>query len=172
MAGTSEVLQKIKKKRHISHPVLVPNVKGMDTLVDALERYPPTTEQPLPLTNEIAVFVAASESFSKANLNCSIEESLKKLEPVFRLARFKNLKVRGYVSTVIGCPFEGRISPEKVKEVAGLLNQLGCYEISLGDTIGIGTPSTVLAMLGEVQKVVPIEKLAVSKRNQPERSAC
>ncbi|KAG8969839.1 hypothetical protein FRC05_000816 [Tulasnella sp. 425] len=161
MAGTADVLLQIKKRSGVRYPVLVPNVKGLDTLVDLLERHPPPagSSEP-PLTDEIAVFVAASESFSKANINCSIGESIDRLVPVVRLARFKGLRVRGYVSTVITCPYEGAIAPEKVKDVAKALNQLGCYEISLGDTVGTGTPITVENMLDAVSGVVPVEKLA------------
>lgn len=163
MAGTADVLLQIKRKPEVRYPVLVPNLKGMDTLVDLLERHPPPagSYEP-PLTDEIAVFIAASESFSKANINCSITESIDRLGPVIRLARFKGLRVRGYVSTVITCPYEGPIAPEKVRDVAKALHQIGCYEISLGDTVGTGTPITVESMLNAVTSVVPVEKLAVS----------
>ncbi|KAG8918338.1 hypothetical protein FRC01_001918 [Tulasnella sp. 417] len=151
----------IKRNPDVRYPVLVPNVKGLDTLVDLLERHPPPagSYEP-PLTDEIAVFIAASESFSKANINCSIGESIDRLVPVVRLARFKGLRVRGYVSTVITCPYEGPIAPEKVRDAAKALHQLGCYEISLGDTVGTGTPITVEKMLNAVTSVVPVEKLA------------
>ncbi|KAG8934835.1 hypothetical protein FRC03_009509 [Tulasnella sp. 419] len=160
MAGTADVLKQIQHKRHIRYPVLVPNLKGLDLLVDLLESHPPSGNHGHPLTDEIAVFVAASESFSKANINCSITESIDRLVPVMQLARFKGLRVRGYVSTVITCPFEGKIEPTKVRDVAKMLNQLGCYEVSLGDTVGTGTPTTVEAMLNAVSSEVPIEKLA------------
>ncbi|KAG8925603.1 hypothetical protein FRC01_009926 [Tulasnella sp. 417] len=161
MAGTADVLLQINRNPDVRYPVLVPNVKGLDTLVDLLERHPPPagSYEP-PLTDEIAVFIAASESFSKANINCSIAESIDRLVPVVRLARFKGLRVRGYVSTVITCPYEGPIAPEKVRDAAKTLHQLGCYEISLGDTVGTGTPITVEKMLNAVTSVVPVEKLA------------
>ncbi|KAG9006076.1 hypothetical protein FRB90_010081 [Tulasnella sp. 427] len=161
MAGTADVLLQIKKRPEIRYPVLVPNVKGLDTLVDLLEHHPPPAgSSEHPLTDEIAVFIAASESFSKANINCTIGESIDRLFPVVRLARFKGLRVRGYVSTVISCPYEGPIAPEKVRDVAKALHQLGCYEVSLGDTVGTGTPITVEKMLNAVTSVVSVEKLA------------
>ncbi len=150
----------IRHRPNVKYPVLIPNIKGLDNLVELLESHQLSTG--LPLTDEIAVFVAASESFSKANINCSISESLDRLQPIFRLARFKGLRVRGYVSTVITCPFEGPISPEKVKDVAKVLHDMGCYEISLGDTVGTGTPTSVEKMLHAVTAAIPVEKLAVS----------
>ncbi|KAG8902360.1 hypothetical protein FRB99_004550 [Tulasnella sp. 403] len=143
MAGTAEVLQRFLHKPGIGYPVLVPNTKGLDTLIELLERHASEHGNSKPLTDEIAVFIAASESFSKANINCSIAESIDRLVPVVRLAKFKGLRVRGYVSTVITCPYEGSIAPERVRDVAKALDQLGCYEISLGDTVGTGTPVTV-----------------------------
>jgi len=165
MAGTSQVLLGIKHKPSVRYPVLVPNIKGLDALVALLEAHPPSGSEASPLTDEIAVFVAASESFSKANINCSIAESIDRLAPVVRLARFKGLRIRGYVSTVITCPYEGPIAPEQVRDVAKALNGLGCYEISLGDTVGTGTPVTVEKMLNAVTSVLPVEKLAVSLRS-------
>lgn len=159
MAGTADVLLNIKHKPSVRYPVLVPNTKGLDTLINLLESHETATP---PLTDEIAVFIAASESFSKANLNCTIAESIERLIPVVRLAQFKKLRIRGYVSTVITCPYEGPIAPEKVRDVAKALHQLGCYEISLGDTVGTGTPATVEKMLNAVTSVIPVEKLAVS----------
>jgi len=162
MAGTVDVLRQISHRPFVKYPVLVPNLKGLDNLVAVLEEAEADSHATQPLTDEIAVFVAASESFSKANINCGIAESLERLVPVMRLANFKRLRVRGYVSTVITCPYEGAIDPAKVAEIAHVLESLGCYEISLGDTVGTGTPKTVEAMLNAVMQKVKVEKLAVS----------
>ncbi|XP_078502927.1 3-hydroxymethyl-3-methylglutaryl-CoA lyase, cytoplasmic isoform X2 [Lissotriton helveticus] len=110
---------------------------------------------------EVAVFGAASESFSKMNINCSIEESLSKFEEVTKSARDMNIPVRGYVSCALGCPYEGNIVPDKVAEVSKRLYSMGCYEISLGDTIGVGTPGSMKKMLEAVMKEVPLSALAV-----------
>ncbi|KAG8875145.1 hypothetical protein FRB97_005379 [Tulasnella sp. 331] len=158
MAGTADVLKQITHMSDIRYPVLVPNAKGLETLLALLSAVSSTTSSPL--TDEIAIFVAASESFSKANINCSIAESLTRVEPVVREAKENGLRVRGYVSTVISCPYEGSVQPDKVKDVAKALDQLGCYEISLGDTVGTGTPATVEQMLDKVVQVVPVERLA------------
>ncbi|XP_064411466.1 3-hydroxy-3-methylglutaryl-CoA lyase, cytoplasmic isoform X3 [Latimeria chalumnae] len=110
---------------------------------------------------EVAVFAAASESFSKMNINCSIEESLAKFEEVIKLAKYRNIPVRGYVSCALGCPYEGKIEQVKVAEVSKKLYSMGCYEISLGDTIGVGTPGSMKKMLEAVMKEVPQRALAV-----------
>ncbi|XP_044109024.1 3-hydroxymethyl-3-methylglutaryl-CoA lyase, cytoplasmic isoform X1 [Neovison vison] len=110
---------------------------------------------------EISVFGAASESFSKKNINCSIEESMQKFEEVVKSARHMNIPVRGYVSCALGCPYEGTISPQKVTEVSKRLYGMGCYEISLGDTIGVGTPGSMKRMLESVMKEIPPSALAV-----------
>ncbi|KAG8993948.1 hypothetical protein FRB94_010247 [Tulasnella sp. JGI-2019a] len=165
MAGTADVLKQINHMPNASYSVLVPNAKGLETLLALLSTSSSTTSNPL--TDEIAVFVAASESFSKANINCSIAESLSRLEPVVREAQENGLRVRGYVSTVITCPYEGKIIPEKVKDVVKALDQLGCYEISLGDTVGTGTPVTVEQMLDKVMQVVPAKKLAAHVSQGP-----
>ncbi|EKV31696.1 Hydroxymethylglutaryl-CoA lyase [Caenispirillum salinarum AK4] len=148
MAGTAEVLSLIHRKPGVSYPVLVPNLKGMEA-AEAAEG-----------VHEIAVFGAASESFSKKNINCSIAESLDRFKPVAERALANGWKVRGYVSCVLGCPYEGEIAPEKVAEVAAALLTMGCYEISLGDTIGTGTPAKAQAMVDAVAAKVPVEKLA------------
>jgi hydroxymethylglutaryl-CoA lyase len=148
MADSSDVLKSIKKLPGVSYPVLAPNLKGFQAAVEAG-------------ANEVAIFGAASESFSQKNINCSIEESLKRFEEVMQAAKAQNVKVRGYVSCVLGCPYEGKIAPEAVARVAKKLLDMGCYEISLGDTIGVGTPGTTVAMLNEVQKHVPVNQLAV-----------
>ena len=158
MASTAEVVQSARlsalrsSHKDLSLPVLVPNTKGLDSLL----ALPPN------LTDEIAVFVSASEGFSRANLNCSIAESLARLEPVFRTAHDRGLKVRGYVSVVLGCPFDGRVEPQQVAKVAKALRDLGAYEVSLGDTIGVGVPrgwdDVVVAC---EQQGVPARELAV-----------
>ncbi|WP_043634299.1 hydroxymethylglutaryl-CoA lyase [Chromobacterium haemolyticum] len=147
MAGSAEVLAGLDLAGPVSYPVLVPNEQGMEAALDAGAR-------------EIAVFGAASESFSRRNINASIAESLQRFAPVMARAQAAGVPVRGYVSCVVGCPYEGRIAPAKVAEVAARLLDMGCYEISLGDTIGVGTPSSVLAMLEAVSKAVPITQLA------------
>jgi len=132
----------------VSYPVLVPNIKGFQGAVECGAK-------------EVAIFGAASESFSRKNINCSIEESLKRFEPVLSAAKECGVLVRGYVSCVVGCPYEGRIDPKEVARVAKIMYDMGCYEISLGDTIGVGTPGTIREMLEEVVKVVPCDRLAV-----------
>jgi len=150
MSDHREVMSAITSLPHhsVSYPVLVPNIKGMQAAVECGAR-------------EVAIFGAASESFSKKNINCSIDESLARFEPVLQSAQQSGVKVRGYVSCVVGCPYEGNIQPKQVARVAKLMYDMGCYEISLGDTIGVGTPGTIKAMLEEVIKVIPLERLAV-----------
>ena len=148
MAGTAEVLQAFAGRAGISLPVLVPNEKGLDAALAAGAR-------------EIAIFGAASETFSQKNINCSIEESLQRFRPVAERALAAGVKVRGYVSCVLGCPYEGRVQPGKVAEVAARLFELGCYEISLGDTIGVGTPRAAREMLKAAGQRVPLPRLAV-----------
>ena len=148
MAGTAEVLQAFAGRAGISLPVLVPNEKGLDAALAAGAR-------------EIAIFGAASETFSQKNINCSIEELLQRFRPVAERALAAGVKVRGYVSCVLGCPYEGRVQPGKVAEVAARLFELGCYEISLGDTIGVGTPRAAREMLKAAGQRVPLPRLAV-----------
>ena len=148
MADSAEVLAGIDRRDGVSYPVLVPNMKGLDAAAAAG-------------AEEIAVFGAASESFTRKNINCSIAESLARFAPVCEAAQAAGTKVRGYVSCVLGCPYEGAVAPAKVAEVAARLAELGCYEISLGDTIGVGTPARAQAMLAAVAEVLPIERLAV-----------
>lgn len=147
MADSGEVFARITRAAGVSYPFLVPNRKGLDAALAAG-------------VQEIAVFAAASESFSQKNINASIAESLARFEPVARAARDAGMRVRGYVSTVIGCPYEGAIAPAAVAHVARALREMGCYEISLGDTIGVGTPARVLAMLDAVARAVPVAELA------------
>lgn len=148
MADTDKVYAAINKKIGISYPVLVPNAKGMEAAVAADVK-------------EIAVFAAASESFSQKNINCSIAESLERFKPVMDEAKKRGIRVRGYVSCVLGCPYEGDIKPEAVVKVAKALYDAGCYEISLGDTIGTGTPEKTRLMLQAVKKEIPAAALAV-----------
>lgn len=159
MSGTSEILARMKRITGARYSVLVPNVKGLSMLLELLDRHN-ASEGP-PLTDEIAIFVAASESFSRANINCSIAESLERVAPVAELALSRGLRVRGYVSTVITCPYEGPISPTAVRDVSKSLIGMGCYEVSLGDTTGEGTPATMAQMLDKVLSVIRPDQLAV-----------
>jgi len=147
MADHTEVLERIRRKPGVSYPVLTPNLKGFEAAKAAG-------------ATEVAVFGAASEAFSKKNINCSIAESLDRFRPVVENALKDKIKVRGYISCVVACPYEGEIRPEKVAEVAGALYDMGCYEISLGDTIGAGTPKRTQAMIEACMKRVPADKLA------------
>ncbi|MGO8954475.1 MAG: hydroxymethylglutaryl-CoA lyase [Rhodomicrobium sp.] len=148
MADTAEVLKALRGRAGISLPVLVPNEQGLDAAIAAGAR-------------EIAIFGAASETFSQKNINCSIEESLQRFKPVVERALASGIAVRGYVSCVLGCPYEGRVPLGKVADVAARLYELGCYEVSLGDTIGVGTPHAAREMLKTVAERVPLPKLAV-----------
>lgn len=148
MAGSSEIYQQINIVEGINYPALTPNMKGYEVARDVGVK-------------EVAIFGAASEAFSQKNINCSIAESLDRFEPIMAQAKQDGIKVRGYVSCVLGCPYEGDVAVEKVAEVAKTLFEMGCYEISLGDTIGVGTPEKAKAMLAEVAKFVPMDKLAV-----------
>ncbi len=148
MADTAEVFARLRRVPGVSYPVLVPNGKGLDAAIDAG-------------VEEIAVFTAASETFSRRNTNSSIAESLSKLGAVTDRALARGMTVRGYVSCVLGCPYEGEIAPSAVARVAGELQQMGCYEISLGDTIGVGTPLNARRMLETVAERVPVDRLAL-----------
>ncbi|MBU0796668.1 MAG: hydroxymethylglutaryl-CoA lyase [Alphaproteobacteria bacterium] len=148
MADTAEVLAGISRKPGTVYPVLVPNLKGLEGALAAG-------------VMEIAVFGAASESFSQRNINCSIAESLERFRPVVETALQNDIRVRGYISCVLGCPYEGEIAPEAVASVARSLFAMGCYEVSLGDTIGTGTPGKAGAMLRIVASDIPMDKLAV-----------
>jgi len=147
MADHSEVLRGIVRHPGVSYPVLVPNMKGFETALAAGAR-------------EVAVFGAASETFAQKNINCSIDESLARFRPVADAALGHDIRVRGYVSCVLGCPFEGEVASTKVAEVAAALYGMGCYEISLGDTIGVGTPARTQRMIEAVARTVPLERLA------------
>jgi len=157
MAGTQEVLSKMKKLPGVHYPVLVPNRKGLDNLLALL------ASSEAALTDEIAVFTAATEAFTKANTNCSIQESLDRIAEVTQLALEKGLRVRGYVSVVITCPYSGKANPHTVRDITKALLDMGCYEVSLGDTTGTGNPSTVGEMLEVVTGSIPVHKLAVRK---------
>lgn len=148
MADTPKVLAGLARSPDVSYPVLVPNLKGLEAALAAN-------------VGEIAIFGAASETFSQRNINCSIAESLDRFRPVAEAALAQRVRVRGYVSCVLGCPYEGKIEAPAVAEVAARLMDLGCYEVSLGDTVGVGTPAAAQAMVSEVAKRVPVEKLAV-----------
>jgi len=147
MADHTEVLERIRRKPGVDYPVLAPNLKGFEAARAAG-------------ATEVAIFAAASESFSHRNINCSIAESLERFRPVAQAAREHGIKVRGYVSCVLGCPYEGEIAPARVAEVAAALYDMGCYEISLGDTIGTGTAQKTKTMIAACAKRVPIDKLA------------
>src|SRR4029079_8392319 len=148
MADTAEVLSRIQRRLGIRYPVLVPNMKGLEAALAAG-------------ADEIAVFGAASETFSRRNINCSIDESLERFRPVVAEARSRAVHVRGYISCVVDCPFEGPIAPAAVARVAKALYVMGCQELSLGDTIGAGTPRRIQAMVETVAADIPIAILAV-----------
>jgi hydroxymethylglutaryl-CoA lyase len=147
MADASDVMARIRRKAGVRYPVLTPNMKGFEAALAAK-------------ADEVAVFVAASETFSRKNINCSIAESLERAKPVFETARANNVRVRGYISCVLGCPYEGNVDPGKVAEVADALHRLGAYEVSLGDTIGTGTAGKTQTLIRAVGARVPIESLA------------
>ena len=148
MADSAAVFKKINRRDNVSYAALTPNIKGFERAIEAN-------------ANEVAIFASASESFSQKNINCSIAESLERFIPVMQAAKANNIRVRGYVSCVAGCPYEGDIPAAKVAEVAKALYNMGCYEISLGDTIGVGTPSLINTMINAVTESTPIEKIAV-----------
>ncbi|PUZ43617.1 hypothetical protein GQ55_8G022700 [Panicum hallii var. hallii] len=148
LADAKDVLKGIQQVPGVRYPVLTPNLRGFEAAVAAGAK-------------EIAVFASASESFSKSNINCTIEESLVRYRDVTAAAKKHGLLIRGYISCVIGCPVEGTIDPSKVAYIAKELYNMGCSEISLGDTIGVGTPGSVVAMLEAVMSFVPVDKIAV-----------
>ncbi len=148
MADAAEVVAGITRREGVTYPVLTPNLQGYEAARDARAEV-------------VAIFGAASETFSQRNINCSIAESLERFDMVMQSARTQGIRVRGYVSTVIACPYEGPIKPEAVADVASKMLDMGCYEISLGDTIGVGTPADVTRLLDTVLKAIPAEKLAV-----------
>ncbi|MGH6952650.1 MAG: hydroxymethylglutaryl-CoA lyase [Alphaproteobacteria bacterium] len=148
MADSAAVLKALAKRPGVAYPVLVPNMTGYEAAIAAGAEV-------------VAVFGAASETFSKKNINCSIAESLARFAPVCEAARAQGVRVRGYISCVLGCPYEGEVSPHAVADVAVRLAKMGCYEVSLGDTIGVGTPAKAERLIDAVAERVPVERLAV-----------
>ncbi len=147
MAGSAEVFAQIQRKAGVTYAALTPNMKGFEGALEAGVR-------------EVAVFAAASEAFSQKNINCSIKESLERFVPVMEAAKANDIRVRGYVSCVLGCPYDGAIDPAQVASVAAELFAMGCYEVSLGDTIGTGTPGATRKLIETVVAQIPREKLA------------
>jgi len=148
MADSSDVFDSIDRADGIRYSALTPNLQGLEAAITAN-------------VDEVAIFGAASEGFSKKNINCSINESIERFKPLITKALSRNIKVRGYVSCVIACPYDGATSPQQVANVSQQLFDLGCYEISLGDTIGVGTPNKVSDMLQAVSEKVPVDALAI-----------
>jgi hydroxymethylglutaryl-CoA lyase len=147
MADNTRVMAAIRRKRGVRYPVLTPNLKGFEAALAAG-------------CDEVAVFVAASETFSRKNINCSIAESIERAQPVASAAKAHGIRIRGYISCALGCPYEGEIAPERVRDVATALKAMGCYEISLGDTIGTGTPGKTQKLVATVAATVPIAEQA------------
>jgi len=146
MSDGAQVMAGLRRKPGVAYPVLVPNLQGFEAACAAG-------------AEEIAVFGAASETFSRRNINCSIAQSLERFAPVVKAARARKMRVRGYISCAAGCPYEGEVKPRAVAALAEKLYEMGCYEISLGDTIGVGTPGRIRAMIEAVAKKVPTAKL-------------
>ena len=147
MADAAKVMAGIERRPEISYPVLTPNMQGLEAAIAAGAK-------------EVAVFGAASEAFSQKNINCSIAESLERFRPLVEAAKAADVKVRGYVSCVLGCPYQGDVPPNAVAEVALALFEMGCYEVSLGDTIGSGTPEKTKTMIEAVVRRMPLKKIA------------
>jgi hydroxymethylglutaryl-CoA lyase len=147
MGDHDELMRALPRRPGVRYPVLTPNLQGFRAAVEAG-------------ADEVAVFAAASEAFSKKNINCTIAESIERFLPVMAEARDRGVKVRGYVSCVIACPYEGPVAPQQVAAVAQRLSDIGCHEVSLGDTIGVGTPASVQRMLEAVARRVPLRQLA------------
>ncbi len=148
MADSGDIFRQLSKRPGVVYSALTPNLKGLELALDTG-------------ADEVAIFGAASQSFSQRNINCTIEESIERFIPVMEAAQAKQIPVRGYVSCVLGCPYEGEIQVEEVARVAEILYKMGCYEISLGDTIGVGTPLNARRMVEAVARRVPVEKLAL-----------
>jgi hydroxymethylglutaryl-CoA lyase len=147
LADAAEVMAQIRRRPGVRYPVLTPNLKGFEAALAAG-------------ADEVAVFVAATESFSQRNINCSVAESLARARPVFEAAAASGVRVRGYISMVLDCPYEGRVDPDRVVDLAATLYRLGAYEVSLGDTTGTGTPGRTRALFARVAGKVPIRALA------------
>lgn len=152
MADSDAVFAGINRQSGVTYAALAPNLKGFDAAVAAG-------------ADEVAIFAAASEAFSQKNINCSIAESFARFAPVIEAARARNMRIRGYVSCVLGCPYQGDVPISQVAEVAAHLAAMGCYEISLGDTIGVGTPLQAQRMLAAVAEQVPMQQLALHFHN-------
>lgn len=148
MGDNSEVMKSINVKENINYPVLIPNLRGLKSALEVN-------------CKEIAIFAAASEEFSQANLNCSIKKSFERFEDLISLAKENKLLIRGYVSCVLGCPYSGKVDPDQVKHVTQSLFDLGCYEVSLGDTIGVGTAGSTKILLDSLTNTFDRDKLAV-----------
>ncbi|MEH6533414.1 MAG: hydroxymethylglutaryl-CoA lyase [Photobacterium frigidiphilum] len=148
MADSKHVLEKISRQPNVIYSALTPNLQGFEQAIQSK-------------VNQVAIFTSSSESFCKKNINCSIAESLKRFEPLITEAKRYNILVRGYLSCVADCPYDGATKPEQVAAIAKELFDLGCYEVSLGDTIGTGTPLRIGKMLEAVQRNIPINHLAV-----------
>ena len=147
MAASGEVYRGIRKKPGVGYPMLVPNMKGLEAALEAG-------------VEEIAIFAAASETFTQKNINCSIDQSIEQYRQVVAKALAENLKIRGYISCVLGCPYEGEVSFDSVTRVTARLLDQGCYEISLGDTIGVGTPGKARALVEQLLDTIPVSQLA------------
>lgn len=147
MGDAAAVMAGINRKPGVTYAALTPNMRGLEGAIESK-------------ADEVAVFTASSEAFTQKNINCSIKESLERFVPVIETAKQNGIRVRGYVSTVLGCPYDGDIAPEQVAAVCRDMLDMGCYEISLGDTIGVGTPLKAKKMLEAVNKEIPMEKLA------------
>jgi len=147
MADAADVLARIRRRPGVRYPVLTPNMRGFDAAAAAG-------------ADEVAVFVAASETFSRKNINCGIAESLERAQPIFAAAKSRGIRVRGYISCVLGCPYEGEVDPRAVVQIAAALFAAGAYEVSLGDTIGVGTAGKAAALFALVAERVPVAALA------------
>jgi len=147
MADHAELMRRLPRRDGVSYPVLTPNLQGFEAALQAGAR-------------EVAVFASASEAFSQRNINCSVAESIERFEPLMAAAQCAGVRVRGYVSCVVGCPYEGNVAAQRVADVAARLADIGCHEISLGDTIGVGTPGSVLRMLEAVSARMSVDRLA------------
>lgn len=148
MASSDQVFQLIERRPGTTYSALTPNLKGYELSRAAR-------------VDEVAIFAAASQTFSQKNINCSIEESLDRFRPIMEAARQDRIPVRGYISCVLGCPYEGHVSPQRVADIASALMEMGCYEVSLGDTIGVGTPKKAAALIKTVASQVNVQHLAV-----------
>jgi isopropylmalate/homocitrate/citramalate synthase len=148
MADTADVYAEIPKDPGVEYPVLVPNMKGLERAVESGVK-------------SIAIFTASSDTFNKRNINMTIDESFENYAPVAARAIDEGMRVRGYISTAFGCPYEGDVAPERVLEVAARLLDLGCYEVSVGDTIGVGTPMQVQGVIGMLLQVIPRSRIAM-----------